>query len=68
MGSTAYLLVSLVLSSVGMGYFIYGKKQGKASSLFAGAALMIYPFFVTGMLLLVVLGVPLMALPFLTEF
>jgi hypothetical protein len=45
--SPGYLLASLVVSSVGFGLFIYGKKQVRIPHLVAGVGLMVYPYFVT---------------------
>ena len=40
------LLLSMTIGSVGMGLFIYGKKQTRIPQLAAGVLLMIYPYFV----------------------
>jgi hypothetical protein len=48
-----WLFISIIPSSVGMGLFIYGKKQSRMPQLLAGIALMVYPYFfdtVTGLL------------------
>ena len=68
MNSTSFLLLSVVFSSLGMAYFTYGKRQGKASALFGGVALMIYPYFIKSVLVLVGLGVALSAAPFFVAF
>ena len=60
---TSFLLWTVLFSSIGMGYFLYGKKQQHKSALLAGIALMIYPYLVSSVLALVVIGVALMALP-----
>jgi hypothetical protein len=41
------MLVSLVVGTVGLGLFRYGKKQERPPQLFGGVALMVYPLFVT---------------------
>jgi hypothetical protein len=61
---TSLLLWSLLFSSVGLGFFLYGKKQQAVVPLFSGLALMIYPYFVSSTILLVAIGVALIALPF----
>jgi len=66
--STAVLLWSLMFSSIGLGYFIYGKRQRKATALIAGAILCFYPYFAPNVYLLVAIGVGLLALPFATEY
>ena len=62
--NTSILLWSLLFSSIGLGFFIYGKKQKAAIPLLCGLGLMIYPYFVSNMLLLVAIGVALMVLPY----
>jgi len=61
---TSLLLWSLLFSSVGLGFFLYGKKQQAVVPLFSGLALMIYPYFVSSTILLVAIGVALIALPY----
>lgn len=57
------LLWGLLFSSIGMGYFIYGKRQSQPVVRYAGLALMIYPYFIEKSLPLVVLGLLLMLVP-----
>lgn len=47
-----------------MGFFIYGKKQRAPVPLVCGLALIIFPYFVSNVLLLVAVGVILMAIPY----
>jgi len=60
---TSYLLISLVLSSIGLGYFIYGKKQKHKPAYLAGIGLMVFPYAVTDPVSMVVIGAGLMSLP-----
>ncbi len=62
--NTSVLLWSLLFSSIGLGYFVYGKRQKVVVPLFCGLGLMIYPYFVSSTMLLVAIGVALMALPY----
>ncbi len=62
-GST--LLWGLLFSSIGLGLFLYGRKQGAAVPLVCGLALIIYPYFVSNAYLLVGIGVALTALPYI---
>lgn len=57
------LLLTVVFSAIGMGYFVYGRRQQRAAALIAGALLMGYPYFVAKTWALVLLGVAFMALP-----
>lgn len=58
------LLWGLLFSSIGLGFFIYGKKQVAAVPLLTGVALMVFPYFVANVYLLVAIGVALIALPY----
>ncbi|MDP2028053.1 MAG: hypothetical protein Q8K12_00230 [Thiobacillus sp.] len=66
--NTSLLLWSLLFSSVGLGLFLYGKKQQAVVPLFSGLALMIYPYFVSNSILLVAIGVVLVAVPYFIRF
>ena len=57
----AWLLVSLVISGVGLGLFLYGKKQARIPHLVIGIVLMVYTYAVSSVLWMVVLGVLLLA-------
>ena len=61
---TSSLLWGLLFGSIGMGFFIYGKKQRAVVPLVCGLALIIFPYFVSNVLLLVAVGVILMAIPY----
>jgi hypothetical protein len=46
--SASALMSSMLISTIGTGFFLYGKKQQRIPQLCAGAVLMIYPYFVDG--------------------
>jgi len=62
-GST--LLLGLAFGSVGMGYFVYGKRQQQLPTLLAGLGLCVLPYLVDSVLVMVLAGLVLLALPFL---
>lgn len=62
--NVATLLWGVLFSGIGVGFFIYGKKQSAAVPLICGLLLMVFPYFVTSTLLLVCIGVVLVALPY----
>ncbi len=64
MGSPAQLFWGIIFGSVGLGYFIYGKKQKLFMPMICGFGLMIYPYFVSNTTLLVAIGAALCATPF----
>jgi hypothetical protein len=61
---TAVLLWGLLFGSIGLGYFIYGKKQRAVVPLVCGLGLMIFPYFVPNTMLLVGVGAVLIAIPY----
>ncbi len=63
----ASLLWGLLFSSIGLGYFIYGKKQSAIVPLVCGIVLMVFPYFVSNTILLVVIGVVLSAVPYFVK-
>jgi hypothetical protein len=54
----------LLFGSIGLGFFIYGRKQRAVVPLFCGLALMIFPYFISNAILLVAIGVGLIAIPY----
>ena len=64
MGSEAWLLWGVVFGSVGLAYFVYGKKQQRFVPLVCGIALMAYPYFISNTVLLVAVGLVLSAVPY----
>jgi len=67
-GSSASLISVVVFSSIGMGYIIYGRKQRKAFALFSGIGLCAFPYFVSNVLISILIGIGLMALPYFIEY
>jgi hypothetical protein len=61
---TASLLWGVLFSSIGLGYFIYGRKQQKLVPLLCGIGLMGFTFFVSNVWALAAIGIVLMALPY----
>ena len=59
-----WLLWGLVFGCFGLGFFVYGRKQQRAVPLLCGIALMVFPYFVSNLVLLVAIGVALLALPY----
>lgn len=57
------LLLGVLFSSIGLGYFIYGKKQQHTIAFLCGIALMIYPYFIDKITLLIGVGLVLMLIP-----
>lgn len=66
--NTSWLLCGLLLGSIGLGFFVYGKRQRAVVPLVCGLALMIFPYFVSNIILLVVIGVALVVVPYFVRF
>lgn len=65
--NTAQLMWGVVFSSIGFGYFLYGKKQRAVVPLVCGLALMAFPYFVSNTYGLVLVGGVLSAVPYLVR-
>ena len=61
---TTSLLLGLVFSSIGAGFFLYGRKQRVPVPLLCGLALMVYPYFISNNGWLIAIGVVLIAIPY----
>lgn len=62
------LFLGVIFSSIGLGYFMYGKKQKMTVPLTCGLILMIYPYFIESTTLLSVIGIILSLLPYFLRF
>ena len=62
------LLIGIFAGAFGMGYFVYGKREQKAVPLISGVLLCVYPYFVDGILWSILIGIALLAAPFLLDF
>ena len=60
----ALLAWGFLFSSIGLAYFMYGKSQKSPVPLSCGLVLMIYPYFVSNSIWMVVIGVILSAIPY----
>lgn len=58
------LMLSLLLGTLGMGLFIYGKKNQQLIHLVAGVALMAIPYFIANVIVLIAVGTVLTVAPF----
>ena len=64
MSSEASIIWSLLFGSIGVGFFLYGRKQKAVVPLICGLVLIVFPYFVSNTVLLVVIGLALMAIPY----
>ncbi len=68
MPSGSVLLIGLLSGVFGVAYFVYGKRQTKLTPMIAGVLLCIYPYFIESVLWLAVVGLLLLAAPFVIEY
>lgn len=68
MDDTLSFIVYVLFGAIGLGYFVYGKRQKKFVPLTCGVGLMGYPYFVNNATLLVVIGCVLLGLPFFVRY
>lgn len=61
---TVHFVVYVIFGAMGLGYFVYGRRQKMLVPLFCGVGLMAYPYFVSNAILLVVIGGVLLAVPY----
>lgn len=57
-------IAGFLFGVVGIAYFVYGKKQQAWMPLFCGLALMIYPYFVSNLIVMMGVGIALIVLPY----
>jgi len=64
MNSTSTLMWGMIFGSIGLGFFIYGKKQKSIIPLISGIVLMVVPYLISNIYALILLGIVLVALPY----
>lgn len=62
------LMIGVITGAIGIGYFMYGKRQQKIAVMLSGVLLGVYPYFTNNVILLVVIGLALIAAPFFLDF
>ena len=58
-----WLLWSVLFGGIGLGYFVFGRKQKAPVAFASGLALMIFPYFVPSLGLMVSIGIALLLAP-----
>jgi len=67
MPETALILWALLFGSIGIGYFIYGKRQDQPVIRYSGIALILFPYLATDIVAVVLVGIALLLLPFVIK-
>jgi hypothetical protein len=60
-----WLFWGMLFGVLGLATFVYGKKQQSVLPMICGIVLMVYPYFVSNLIALVVIGVVVGAIPWL---
>jgi hypothetical protein len=58
------LMWGVIFGSIGLGFFVYGKKQKAIIPLLSGLGLIVFPYLISNLFLLIIAGLVLVALPF----
>jgi hypothetical protein len=61
---TSLLLWGTLFGGIGLGFFLYGKKQKAIIPLVTGITLSVFPYFISDVFILVAAGSALIALPY----
>ena len=64
MEGTSLLIWGMLFGSVGLGFFVYGKKQKAVVPLISGIALMVFPYVVSNVYILVIVGIVFVVIPY----
>jgi hypothetical protein len=62
--NVSILIWGLIFGSIGLGFFVYGKKQKAVIPLLSGMGLMVFPYFISNLYIMILSGIILVALPF----
>ena len=62
------LVAGTIFSSIGVGFFMYGKRAGRPVHLACGAALAVFSWFVTNPVALIAFGVVFVIVPFVASW
>jgi predicted membrane protein len=64
MEGSSLLIWGMLFGAIGLGFFTYGKRQKAIVPLFTGIALFIFPYFLSNVYMLLIIGVILVVLPY----
>ena len=64
METEAQLIWGMLFGTIGLGFFVYGKKQRATMPLIVGIALFVFPYVMPNLSMLIIVGLILVALPY----
>ncbi|OEY96207.1 amino acid transport protein [Acinetobacter proteolyticus] len=62
------LFLGVIFSSIGLGYFMYGKKQKMTVPMVCGLVLMLFTYFIDSTTMISIIGVALSIVPYFLRF
>ncbi len=65
MENPTQFILGLVFGIIGLGYFSYAKRQKSVMLLLVAVSLFLFPYFVSNVILLLIIGAVLVLLPFI---
>ncbi len=68
MYSTTNIFLAMLFGAIGLGYIVYGKTQRRGIALACGVALCAFPYFISNMILVIIIGIVLMIFPFYLRY
>lgn len=64
MDGTSQIVWGMLFGAIGLGFFVYGKRQQAIVPLITGMILLVFPYFIANIYLLVIVGIALVVLPY----
>jgi len=58
----------MLFGSIGLGFFLYGKKQKKVVPFVTGITLFVFPYFVPDLLVMLIAGTVICAIPYFIRY
>jgi hypothetical protein len=58
------LIWGMIFGSIGLGFFVYGKRQKTIIPILSGIGLMVFPYFISNIYIMILSGIVLVALPY----
>jgi hypothetical protein len=62
------LIIGVILGVIGMGYFVYGKRQKHVPAFISAIGLFTVPYFISNIYILILVGIAFMVMPFYVDF
>ena len=63
MFSLSSIILGVIFGAIGVGYIIFGKNEKRGIPMLMGVTLCVYPYFVTSIILSIIIGLALMTVP-----